>query len=268
MRNRNEQPALKADDVAELLGLNRKTVYKLANEGVLGSFRIGRKLLFSPADVEQYLMQSNSQNVTDNSSLALPAQNTTHVSDETIVLAGDDLAADVIANYTQSAGMPVARIHESSYCGLVGLYKERTDATLLHLYDQRTKSYNTPYVQRMAPGVPLVTMRLFQRPVGLLVRKQAAGCTTPLRTWADLACNDVRIATRPKGYAMRILLDEMLLGLEANLVRMEQSYIECASELDLAEAVVTGRADVGVASIDTQNLVPGAFLYCIANRAY
>jgi excisionase family DNA binding protein len=43
------------DDVAELLGRHPHTIYRLAREGELAHYRVGRNVLFRPADVDAYI---------------------------------------------------------------------------------------------------------------------------------------------------------------------------------------------------------------------
>ena len=47
--------ALTAEEVAEILHVGRNAVYDLAKTGELGSYRIGRRLRFTYADVQAYI---------------------------------------------------------------------------------------------------------------------------------------------------------------------------------------------------------------------
>ena len=53
-----EDEALQVEDVSALLGVGRNTVYSLAKSGELASYRVGRKLRFTRADVERYIEAS------------------------------------------------------------------------------------------------------------------------------------------------------------------------------------------------------------------
>jgi putative molybdopterin biosynthesis protein len=43
------------NEVAALLGISRPTVYRLARRGDLASYRVGERLRFKPAEIEDYL---------------------------------------------------------------------------------------------------------------------------------------------------------------------------------------------------------------------
>jgi excisionase family DNA binding protein len=47
--------ALRAQDVAELLGVTRQHIYKLASKGLIPSFRVGTAVRFDPAAVAVWL---------------------------------------------------------------------------------------------------------------------------------------------------------------------------------------------------------------------
>jgi excisionase family DNA binding protein len=58
MSTTHDAPVLRADDVAKLLGVDRKTVYAAAERGEIpGTIRIGRLLRFSRAKVLAWMGQ-------------------------------------------------------------------------------------------------------------------------------------------------------------------------------------------------------------------
>jgi excisionase family DNA binding protein len=52
------QALLSADEVARVLGVSRKTVYKLARQGEIVSLRVGGLLRFIESDLRAYLSRS------------------------------------------------------------------------------------------------------------------------------------------------------------------------------------------------------------------
>lgn len=135
------------------------------------------------------------------------------------------------------------RLPLESYASLVALYEGRADAAVVHLYDSRTNSYNVPYVQRLAPGVPALVIRLVRRHAGFAV---APGNPLGLSSWGALLREGVRLANRPIGCGARVLLDEKLLAMEANpaaLVGYDEPF---PTALATARAVCAGRADAAV----------------------
>lgn len=272
-----------AEQVAQALHIGKNSVYKLAQTGELASYRIGRKLFFTLADVEAYLASRRSGGVGQASS---PAQRKHHVgtgtgmtenasagangstnagaqavcfatapspqaplsspsaeSERPFMLMGNDMAGDIIANYLNAAGLPTARAYEGSYRALIDLYTGNVDAALIHLYDQKTNSYNVPFVQRLAPGMPVVVLRLMKRRQGFMVKR---GNPKGITTWGALLRDDVTIANRARGCGTRILLDEKLAALEANPAQVKGYDLELQSAVAVAQRVAAGPADVGL----------------------
>lgn len=226
--------ALTAEEVAEMLRVSKNSVYRLAQSGELASYRVGRKLRFTLRDVEAYTRadmrsQKGAQTSNDPSSHPRTAEASPSPSGaregmsemprafsldgrEPFVIAGNDLSGDIIAHALAAAGLPVSRAYVGSYTALVNLYAKQANAALVHLYDQRTNAYNVPSVQRIAPGMPVVVIRLLKRKQGFIVQ---AGNPKKLTTWGGLLREGVRLANRERGCGTRVLLDEKLLSPEA-----------------------------------------------------
>lgn len=270
------EQALNATDVAELLHIGRNAVYALAKSGELPSYRVGRKILFSLEDVEAYAeglrvggdsgagktggasgMASRRKDEIGRLSgvagphdqavltgpivaplLALPERGSAE-----FVIAGHGVASDLFVERLELSGRRAMRLPLESYASLVALYEGRADAAVVHLYDSRTNSYNVPYVQRLAPGVPALVIRLVRRHAGFAV---APGNPLGLSSWGALLREGVRLANRPIGCGARVLLDEKLLAMEANpaaLVGYDEPF---PTALAAARAVCAGRADAAV----------------------
>lgn len=241
---------MNVDDVARILHLSRNTIYKLAKTGELTSLKTGRKLRFTQTDVDEYLSRSKQSDPrkrfdVNSGGLVLPGK--ASVRHEGVVFAGNDLVADVIANYASAAGFKIVREHESSYCGLVNLYSGAIDATLVHLWDARTNTFNIPFVQRLAPGMSMVLIRILKRRTGFAVKK---GNPKGLGSWGSLLHEDVRIASRKKGYASRILLDEKVTFMDINTAALSDRLHEFDRDVEIISAIESGACDVAVADED------------------
>lgn len=264
-----DEGALDADDVAAALHIARNTVYKLARTGELGSYRIGRKLRFTAADVEDYVLkahqggdlQANREQAGPASRTAAGEKGPTSASGTAFdrggavvqdgsaknpfVLGGTDLAGDVLATCLNDAGIHTMRSRTDSYSALVDIYRGRSMLATVSLYDQRTNAYNTPYIQRLLPGIPVVAIRLMQRRQGLVVPRRNPKRIT---SWGGILKEGVRLANQRLGTSARILLDEKLLVMEANPFLIEGYGQALPSGYAVARAVSDGEADVGVTS--------------------
>ena len=152
-------------------------------------------------------------------------------------LAGsDDPALDLL---TGRAGGAIVGIESSgSYRGLTALWSGRADGSALHLR-HRSGEYNAPFARGLLRGRDPVLVHLWQREQGLLV---PAGNSRNVASIADL--ESLRVARRFRGTGTRALLDRLLV--EAGISPDSLRGPEVALHLDVAIAVATGEADVGL----------------------
>lgn len=271
---------LNAEAAASLLHIGRNAVYALAKSGDLPSYRLGRKLLFDPADLEAYRQRQRTGNEGGASGDSEPAAANAATAGSTRAanpagrlaeslaviakdgregdgafrIAGLGTPCDLIVDRLEQQGHRSRRVAAPSYHGLVALYEGAVDAVVTHLYDQRSNSYNVPYVQRLAPGLPLVVFRLMRRQAGLLV---APGNPQGISSWGALLREGLRVANQPLGCAARILLDEKLLAMEADPSRIVGYRQPFPTVLAAAEAVAGGVADAAVADEAAASQVGG-----------
>lgn len=259
--------AMNAEEAAAVLHIGRNAVYALAKSGALPSYRLGRKLLFAPADVEAYRESQRAGGAPLANDAAAPlapdeglppflsgsfspvaptakrASRQVRGTDDPIAIAGLGIPADLFVERMEQLGQPARRLGLESYGGLVALYAGEADATLVHLYDRRTNSYNIPFVQRLAPGVPVVVFRLVERWQGFAV---AEGNPRGISSWGALLRQGVHLANRGLGCGSRVLLDEKLLSMEAHFASIQGYDNVFPTGLAAAAAVASGRADVAV----------------------
>lgn len=241
--------ALNAQEVASILHIGRNAVYELAKSGEIASYHMGRKVLFALKDVEDYLARRRT------SALNEQRSSTDAVTDECIepsepvsgnlVIAGNGMPADIFADRINSAGIQCIRKNLTSYEALRALYQRKADVAFVHLYDQRSNSYNIPYVRQLAPGTSVIVFRMVKRKQGFVVRK---GNPRSIASWGALLRPKTKLANRVYGCGSRVLLDAKLQSMDANASAIDGYETEYPSGLLAAQAVARQMADVAVAS--------------------
>lgn len=202
MRN---DDALTAEEVATMLQVSKSMVYKLVKSDELASYYVGRKMRFSVADVENYISRSKHVSVrrekrvpathdartgrmTVSGTLAPLRPAVAHASLDELVIAGNDIIGDVLANYLGSLDIPVARLYEGSYAALADIYLGRAQIAFSHIYDAETDTYNVEAVKQLLPGMPVVVLRLAARRQGFIVARETRSGYGISRTWPARAC--------------------------------------------------------------------------------
>ena len=237
---------LTAQETAEILKVKKSTVYEMIKRGEIPSRKIGKQLRIRSEDIQNLLLPESAppflrQEVAPRAG-ALASQ---PVKMESMVICGQDIALDLIAGELSTrAGMPqILRSHKGSYNGLVDLYHGRAQVATAHLWDERTASYNTPYIEKLLPATDVVVVRLFGREAGFFVR---AGNPKGLQSWESLRQPGLLLANREPGCGMRVLLDEKLRTLRIPPDALAGYDTPRGSHLAVAGAVSSGEADVGL----------------------
>lgn len=242
----SQNKALSTQEVADILHVSKSTIYDLIRRGEINSYKIGRKVRFTQEDVDAYIARSRHENSTrpvkavEISSALLDPKND---SAPDIIISGQDVLLDILANQLSEHGVTVGRAYLSSFEGLLALYEDRVSVASCHLYSGDYDEFNAPFVRVMVPGVPTVLINLSYRVQGFYVKK---GNPKNIRGWEDLRRSDVSILNRRTGSGSRILLDGQLkkLGIAASSVKGYDRIMR--SHLTMAAAIAEGEADIGV----------------------
>lgn len=236
---------LSTQQVADILHVSKSTIYDLIRRGEITSYKVGRKVRFTQEDVDAYIAKSKKMQAVSTTKSFLPDDLIveTNQNNKNFIICGQDVILDVLSNYLRLNGIPALRAYIGSYDSLVSLYQGKVQATASHLWDSDTDEYNVPYVRRLLPGIPAVIIHLTCRMQGFYVAK---GNPKSIKTWSDLARDDVAMINREKGAGSRVLLDENLRLLGLSGAQINGYYNETSSHLTVASAVSSGEADVAI----------------------
>ncbi|MBR2834218.1 MAG: helix-turn-helix transcriptional regulator [Coriobacteriales bacterium] len=259
----SEGDALRVEDVMQILHLSKNTVYKLAREGALPSYRIGRQMRFNYNDVRKALEQQgvlSSQNSSEPpqiNNLFQPSAQPSYLQTPDILdkpptwttgalyIGGQDMSGDLLANYAAGLGIKTLRSHDNAYVSLARMYMGTCHAAILDLWSEQEKRYSTPYLRTMLPGISAIVFRLCKRRIGFTV---AARNPLAIKSWADLLKPSVSLANRESGSGPRILLDEKLKYLEARNNSITGYDRIATSEFAASLLVARNMANVAVTS--------------------
>ncbi|MBO5129409.1 MAG: helix-turn-helix transcriptional regulator [Oscillospiraceae bacterium] len=239
-----QNKSLSTQEVAEILHVSKSTIYDLIRRGEIHSYKIGRKVRFTQDDVDAYIARSRHEhstrpvkNIDTHSTLLTPVQEEA----PELIISGQDVVLDILANHLQQEGVNAARTYLSSFEGLLSLYQDNVHVVACHLFDGY--EYNASFVRSLMPGISAVLVNVSYRIQGFYVRK---GNPRNIQGWDDLGREDISILNRRVGSGSRILLDTQLkrLGIPAASVRGYQRIMK--SHLTMAAAIAEGEADLAI----------------------
>ena len=239
-----QNQSLSTQEVADMLHVSKSTIYDLIRKGEIHSYKIGRKVRFTQDDVDAYIARSRHEHSTrpvktidTHSTLLTPEL----PEEPPVIISGQDVVLDILANYLQQAGCCAARTYLSSFEGLLSLYQDKVHVVACHLFDGA--EHNTSFVRSLLPGIPAVLVNVSYRTQGFYVQ---SGNPKHIKGWSDLGREDISILNRRVGSSARILLDTQLkrLGISAKKVRDYDKIMK--SHLTMAAAVASGEADLAI----------------------
>ena len=239
-----QNKSLSTQEVADILHVSKSTIYDLIRRGEIHSYKIGRKVRFTQDDVDAYIARSRHEHSTrpvkkidTHSTLLTPEK------DEApeLIISGQDVVLDILANYLQQEGVNTARTYLNSFEGLLSLYQDNIHVAACHLFDGF--DYNTSYVRSLMPGIPAVLVNVSYRTQGFYVQK---GNPKGIKGWSDLGREDITVLNRRVGSSARILMDTQLkrLGISASKVKGYEKIMK--SHLTMAAAIAAGEADLAI----------------------
>lgn len=239
-----QNKSLSTQEVADILHVSKSTIYDLIRRGEIHSYKIGRKVRFTQDDVDAYIARSRHEhstrpvkNIDTHSTLLTPEK------DERpeLIISGQDVVLDILANYLQLEGVNTARTYLNSFEGLLSLYQDNIHVAACHLFDGF--DYNTSFVRSLMPGIPAVLVNVSYRTQGFYVQK---GNPKGIKGWSDLGRKDISVLNRRAGSSARILMDTQLkrLGIRASGVRGYDRVMK--SHLTMAAAIAAGEADLAI----------------------
>jgi putative molybdopterin biosynthesis protein len=170
------------------------------------------------------------------------------------VIAGGDAVAGMLAQRLSEQGLQSINFGMSGYTALIELYMEGVQAAVVRLFDQKTSSYNIPYLRRLAPGMPVKVFHLYRRRIGLCVRR---GNPKNITSIVKAVRSGAAFANVAKPAAARVFLDEQLASSEVKPESVVGYGTAYGSEFLAASAVAAREADVCVANLDVARRVAG-----------
>jgi molybdate-binding protein/DNA-binding transcriptional regulator YhcF (GntR family) len=127
--------------------------------------------------------------------------------------------------------------------GILAIANNEADVAGAHLWDDKTDSYNVPFIQKHIPGVNIALITLAHRRIGLIVQ---SGNPKSINNLRDLTKPGVKFVNRQPGSGTRVWLDAMLKKEGIMPVSINGYYQEKSTHSDVAAEVANHNVDVGI----------------------
>lgn len=164
---------------------------------------------------------------------------------QVVAIGSHDMTLDLIGNMlrTRHPGMTLSSANQGSLGGLMALRRGEAHMAGTHLLDETTGEYNVPFLQKYLAGMDVRLVTLAYRVQGFMVRP---GNPKEIQEVEDLFKPGVQFVNRQKGSGTRVLLDYALRQKGLSGVGISGYEREEYTHTQVAAAVKSGAADVGL----------------------
>ena len=158
--------------------------------------------------------------------------------EDSLIIAGCDPAAFILARHLQTAGVHVVIVHRNSSASLALLKEGRVHVAGTHLRDESV-------IKSHFPRAAVAVVALAEWQEGLVT---AAGNPKRIKTVEDLARKKIHFLNRERGAGTRLLLDNELAQLDMKPSHIRGYNREAPGHVAAASRVKTGAADCCMAT--------------------
>ncbi|MEE2884523.1 MAG: molybdopterin biosynthesis protein [Chloroflexota bacterium] len=187
------------------------------------------------------------------------------IDNKIMVTGSHDLTIDLISSELGSNRPPItlSSSNVGSIGGLIALQRGEAHIAGVHLLDDKTGTYNLPFIHKSLPDTPIALVRLVERIQGLMVLK---GNPKNISGLSDLSQSNISYINRQRGSGTRLLLDYQIkiLGMSPDDI---QGYDrEEYTHLGVAAAVSAGKVDTGLGILSAANAMGLQFIPVLSEQ--
>ena len=248
---------LNTKDIADYLNINEKQVYKLIRERKIPATRITGKWTFPRKLIDEWITESAKENI--------GVKKTIELKDHIVLMGSNDFTIELLS-HELSGRFPefsVSFSNVGSIGGLIALARGSSHIAGCHLFDIKTGEYNLPYLPSYLPGLSAIVVNLVYRDLGLILRPENPMNITGIE---DLAQPGIRIINRQEGSGTRILFNFELKKLGIDPKRINGYEKEVNTHNEVAMAVLSGIADVGLGILSAAKMLGLEFIHITKER--
>ncbi|MHA1582946.1 MAG: molybdopterin biosynthesis protein [Candidatus Baldrarchaeia archaeon] len=162
---------------------------------------------------------------------------------------GVDLIYKLMRKHWPNINMRILNVGSTG--GFMAIKRGEADIAGVHLLDEKTGTYNIPFIEKFGLKNKAVLVRGYIREQGFIVAK---GNPKDFQGFPDLLREDIRFINRNKGSGTRTLVDielkklakKLNLSFEDLTSKIKGYDVEAKTHSAVASAVLHGKADVGL----------------------
>ena len=227
---------LTTKEVSELLNINEKKVYVLAQEGVIPATKITGKWLFPEDELLTYLRFDALKNLKRGIPLTL-------LENDILIGGGSDdpILTKIFSKFYTRSNTVIFYTTVGSEKGIDLLKNKIVHFTLSHVYDENEKNFNIPYLKKVFPTEEYVVINLFYRDIGLISKFK-------INKIDEIYKKRITFVLRQKGSGIRKLTEQFFSNKILIKEKLNFYHEEVNTHLDVASIVKENKNFIGIAT--------------------
>lgn len=246
-------------EVAKYININEKQIYLLVKSGRIPCTRVTGKWIFPKTSIDNWIQSSVK------GGLQQARKRVNKIEGALLATGSNDPLLDILLTVIKK-GHPDFNIF-SANTGSVGGFQAfntgMTDIAFSHLFDPQSGDYNTPYLKKYCPDQQPVVVNLFHRQIGFLIAKPKVDI---FKGWKSLTHKKIRFINRQSGSGVRIMLDYELKNRGIPYKNILGYDNEVYTHFEVGLSLISGEADVGIASAAVAKILDLKFQPLISER--
>ncbi len=246
-------------EVAKYLDIHEKQVYLLIKAGKIPCTRVTGKWIFPVKLIDEWIQ------TTAHDGLQQARKRINSIEGALLAAGSNDPVLDMLLTAIKKdhPAFNIFSANTGSVSGLEALNSGLTDIAFAHLFDPQTGDYNTPYLKQYCPDSHPVVVNLFYRQIGFLIARSQSNV---FQGWESLKNQNLRFINRQSGSGIRILLDYELQSRGINCGDITGYENEVYTHFEVGLSLVSGEADVGIASAAVAKILDLNFQPLVSER--
>jgi putative molybdopterin biosynthesis protein len=246
-------------EIARYLDIHEKQVYLLIKAGKIPCSRVTGKWIFPKKLIDEWI-QTSAQD-----SLQQARKKINQIEGALLAAGSNDPVLDILLTAIKKdrPAFNIFSANTGSIGGLEALNKGLTDIAFSHLFDPQTGDYNTPYLKQYCPDHHPVVVNMFYRQIGFLIAKSKSDI---FEGWESLIHKKIRFVNRQSGSGIRMMLDHELKNRGISSGKISGYENEVYTHFEVGLSLVSGEADVGIASAAVAKIMDLNFQPLVSER--
>lgn len=246
-------------EVAKYININEKQIYLLIRAGRIPCTRVTGKWIFPKKSIDEWIQNSVK------GGLQHARKKVKKIEGALLASGSNDPLLDILLTVIKKdhSDFNIFSANTGSVSGLQAFNAGLTDIAFSHLFDPQSGDYNTPYLEQYCPDQQPVVVNLFCRQIGFLIAKSKSDI---FKGWQSLTNKKIRFINRQNGAGIRIMLDHELQNRSISYKDITGYDNEVYTHFEVGLSLISGDADVGLASAAVAKILDLKFLPLVSER--